>query len=66
MICSLFEVATSIEAGTGNEFNNTVELKPINYNDAMNCESSVLWNESVQKGGIKFVKVDVVFKAVRN
>ena len=63
VISSLFEVA-GVGAGTGNEFNNTAELKPMKYKAAMKCDDKELWIQAVEEEYNKFVKYGV-FKAVK-
>ena len=63
VISSLFEVA-GVGAGTGNEFSNTAELKPMKYKAAMKCDDKDLWDEAVKEEYNKFVKYEV-FKPVK-
>ena len=51
-------------AGTGNEFSNTAELKPMKYKAAMKCDDKELWIQAVEEEYNKFVKYGV-FKAVK-
>ena len=60
---SLFEVA-GVGAGTGTEFTNTEELKPMKYKEAMKCEDKQLWEEAVDEEYRKFQKYKV-FKPVK-
>ena len=63
VISSLFEVA-GVGAGTGNEFSNTAELKPMKYKAAMKCNDKELWEQAVEEEYNKFVKYEV-FKPVK-
>ena len=63
VISSLFEVA-GVGAGTGNEFSNTAELKPMKYKAAMKCDDKELWVQAVEEEYKKFVKYGV-FKPVK-
>ena len=58
VISSLFEVA-GVGAGTGNEFSNTAELKPMKYKAAMKCDDKPLWEEAVDEEYRKFKKYEV-------
>ena len=60
---SLFEVA-GVGAGTGTEFTNTEELKPMKYKEAMKCDDKALWEEAVDEEYRKFQKYNV-FKPVK-
>lgn len=58
-----YEVA-GVGAGTGNNFGNTAELKPMKYKEAMKCDDKKLWEEAVDEDYRKFEKYKV-FKPVK-
>lgn len=53
-----------VGAGIGGGFNNTAELKPMKYDEAMACEDSEEWKRAVEKEYQRFV-ANKVMKAVK-
>ena len=65
LVASTLSEVARVGAAVGGGFNNTAELKPMKYKEAMKCSYKDLWDKAVKEEHRKFVKCKV-FKAIKH